>query len=219
MTGDTNDTLARLKLVLPARWFGDITPILDALLTGLASAWSSLYALLMNVRSQTRIASASGIFLDIASTDYFGNGLPRRAGESDAMFSARICSNLLAPRATRAGVVQALTSLTGRKPKVFEPLNATDTGGYNTYTLGYGTLGGYGTENLAFQFFVTAYRPNATPVSNAGGYGRGPGGYNRPPMFYANTTQIPGTVTDQNICAAVAEVLPTATIAWIKISN
>jgi hypothetical protein len=135
------------------------------------------------------------------------------------MFSARICANLLAPRATRTGVVQALTSLTGRKPKIFEPLNPTDTGGYNSYTLGYGTVGGYGTENLPFQFFVTAYRPNATPVSNAGGYGRGPGGYNRAPMFYANATQIPGTVTDQNIYATAAAVLPTATIAWTRISN
>lgn len=219
MTGDTQDMLARIKSVLPARWFGDTTPILDAVLTGLAAAWSRLYTLLANVKTETRIATASGIFLDIASTDYFGSSLPRRAGEADAAFSARIRANLVLPRATRAGLSYTLENLTGRTPVIFEPLNATDTGGYNSNSLGYGTAGGYGTKNLPFQFFVTAYRPNATPVSNAGGYGTGPGGYNTAPMFYADTAQTTGAIEDADIYAAAAAVLPVATIAWTKISN
>jgi hypothetical protein len=218
MTGDTNDMLARLKLVLPVRWFGDVTPVLDAVLSGLASAWSNLYGLLANVRLQARIATASGVFLDIAAGDYCGSGLVRRVGEPDAAYSARIRVNLLAPRATRAGVIAALVNLTGRTPVVFEPLNATDTGGYNV-NLGYNVTGGYGSENLPFQFFVTAYRPNATPVSNAGGYNAGPGGYNTAPMFYADLTQFAGAVSDAEIYAAVAGVLPTSTVAWTRISN
>jgi hypothetical protein len=218
MTGDTNDMLARLKLVLPARWFGDVTPVLDAVLTGLASAWSNLYALLVNVRRQARIATAAGVFLDIAARDYFGTGFVRRAGEGDAAYSTRIRVNLLAPRATRGGVIAALVNLTGRAPVVFEPLNATDTGGYNV-NLGYNVSGGYGSENLPFQFFVTAYRPNATPVSNAGGYNVGPGGYNSAPMFYADITQFAGVVSDAEIYAAAAGVLPTNSIAWTRISN
>jgi len=219
VTGDTNDMLSRLKLVLPARWFAEATPILDAVLTGLATAWSALYGLLTVVVAQTRVATASGIFLDIAAVDYFGNALPRRAGEADGAFSARIRANLLMPRATRAGLIQALTTLTGRAPSVFEPLNATDTGGYNTATLGYNTVGGYGSANLPFAFFVTAYRPNATPVSNAGGYNFGPGGFNTAPMYFANVDDFPGVVSDADIYAATAAVLPTATIAWTKISN
>ena len=218
MTGDTNDMLARLKLVLPARWFSDTTPILDALLTGLASASSGLYALLSYVRSQGRIATASGIFLDIASTDYLGDALPRRATEADAAYRARIRSNLLSPRATRASLVQMLTNLTGRAPIIFEPLNATDTGGYNV-NLGYNISGGYGSANLPYQFFVTAYRPNNTPISNAGGYSTGPGGYNQAPMFYADTEEFAGTVSDAEIYAAVAAGLPTSSIAWTQISN
>jgi len=219
MTGDTADMLARIKSVLPARWFGDTTPILDAVLTGLATAWSGLYTLLSNVQTETRIATASGIFLDIASADYFGASLPRRAGEADAAFSARIRANLVLPRATRAGLATTLENLTGRTPLIFEPLNATDTGGYNSNTLGYGVAGGYGSRNLPFQFFVTAYRPNATPVSNAGGYNDGPGGYNTTPMFYADTEQAPGAISDADIYAAAAAVLPVASIAWMKISN
>jgi hypothetical protein len=76
MTGDKSDILSRLKSVLPARWFGDTTPNLDAVLTGLAAAWTGLYELLVNVRTLTRIATATGIFLDISSSDYFGNSLP-----------------------------------------------------------------------------------------------------------------------------------------------
>jgi hypothetical protein len=218
MIGDTNDMLGRLKQVLPARWFSDVTPILDALLTGLASAWSGLYALLGYVQTQTRIATATGIFLDIASVDYLGDALPRRVAEADAVYSQRIRDNLLKPSATRASLVQTLTNLTGRAPVVFEPLNATDTGGYNI-NLGYNTAGGYGSTNLPYQFLLTAYRPNSTPVSNAGGYGVGPGGYNNAPMFYADTTEFAGTVSDSEIYATIAAVLPTSSIAWTQISN
>jgi hypothetical protein len=219
MIGDNNDMLGRLKSVLPARWFGDTTPILDALLGGLAVAWSGLYGLLSYVRSQARIATASGVFLEIASVDYFGSALPRKAGESDSAFSARIQNHLIAPRATRSALAAALTNLTGRAPKLFEPLNAADTGGYGAGTLGYGVAGGYGCNRLPFQFFVTGYRPNATPVSNAGGYNDGPGGYNAGPMAYADLAAIPGAISDADIYAAAADVLPTACIAWMNLSN
>jgi hypothetical protein len=218
MIGDISDMLARLKLVLPARWFSDTTPILDALLTGLASAWSGLYALLGFVQSQTRIATATGIFLDIASVDYLGDTLPRRAGEADGAYSARLRSNLINPGPTRAGLVEKVTNLTGRAPIVFEPLNATDTGGYNV-NLGYNRLGGYGSFNLPYQFFLTVYRPSDTPISNAGGYSTGPGGYNTAPMFYADIEEFAGTVDDAEIYAAVAAMLPTSGIAWTQISN
>ncbi len=218
MTGDTNDMLARLKLVLPARWFSDTTPILDAVLTGLASAWSGLYALLSYVRSQSRIATASGIFLDIASTDYLGDALPRRATEADAAYRARIRSNLLSPRATRASLVQMLTNLTGRVPIIFEPLNATDTGGYNV-NLGYNISGGYGSANLPYRFFLRriarTIRLSAMPAATAQDLAAD----NQAPMFYADTEEFAGTVSDAEIYAAVAAVLPTSSIAWTQISN
>jgi hypothetical protein len=219
MTGESDDMRGRLKTVLPAGWFANDTPILDAVLGGLAVAWSVLYRLLMNVAAQARVATATGVFLDICAVDYFGAALKRRAGESDGAFSPRLRANLLAPRATRAALVGALTNLTGRAPVIFEPLNAADTGGYNTGTLGYGVAGGYGCRLLPFQFFVTGFRPNETPVSNAGGYGTGPGGYAAAPMFYANLSDIPGTIQDSDIYAMAASVLPAASIAWMKLSN
>jgi hypothetical protein len=219
MTGDVRDMLARLKLVLPARWFADTTPVLDAVLSAFAAGWSGMYDLLQSVRLQSRLATASGIFLDMAAADYLGSDLPRRAGEADSSYSARIRANLLEPRATRAGVAQALLNLTGRAPIIFEPLNATDTGGYNSFTLGYGLAGGYGCASLPYQFFVTAFRPNATPVSHAGGYNAGPGGFGMAPMFYAQAAGLGGAATDAEIRGAIAAVLPTTAIAWTKISN
>jgi hypothetical protein len=211
--------LNRIKSVLPARWFGDTTPVLDALLSGLAWASSGLYTQLAFVETQSRLASATGIFLDIASTDYFGPALPRRTGETDSVFSQRLRANLIAPRATRAGIALALLNETGRAPVLFEPLNATDTGGYDTGYLGYNLVGGYGSFSAPFQFFIKAYRPNTSPVANAGGYCEGPGGYNNGPMFYASLADVSGPVTDADIYAAVTAVLPVATTAWMNISN
>lgn len=210
--------VARLRLVLPKGWFADEAPVLGALLTGLGTVWSGLYVLLAYVRTQTRIASASGIFLDMISLDFLGGRLPRRPAETDAAYQSRISVNLLAPRATRQGVVNILTSLTGRAPVIFEPLNATDTGGYNV-NLGYNLAGGYGCNGLPYQVFVTAYRPNETTVSNAGGYRTGPGGYGTAPMYYADTTEFTGNVTDAEIYTAIAAALPVCAVAWTRISN
>lgn len=218
MIGDSNDMLGRLKLVLPARWFADTSPILDALLSGIATTWSGLYSLLSYVKSQCRITTATGVFLDIASSDYFGAALPRRTGEVDSAYSSRIRDNLLATRATRAALIQALKNLTGRVPVIFEPLNATDTGGYNI-NLGYNTVGRYGSMNLPYQFLLTAYRPNNSSISNASGYNEGPGGYDMVPLYYADITGFSGAVTDEEIYAAIAAVVPTASIAWTQISN
>ncbi len=219
MIGDTSDMLARLKQVLPGRWFSDsASPVLDALLGGLASSWSGLYGLLGQVKGLARLATASGVFLDIAAQDFFGGNLPRRVGEADAAYSARLRANLVAPRATRVGLAQALQTLTGRIPKIFEPLNAGDTGGYNV-NLGYNAMGGYGSMNLPYQFFVTAYRPNDLPISNAGGYNEGPGGYGAGLLAYATTEEFAGNIGDDEIYASIAAVIPVACIAWTHISN
>ncbi len=204
--------------MLPGRWFADDAPVLEAVLSGMGQAWAGVYTLLQQVRAQTRIATANGIFLDIAAQDYLGSGLPRRAGEADAAFSARLRLNLLAPRATRAGLVEAVTNLTGRAPAVFEPLNVADTGGYNVNT-GYGVAGGYGSMTMPYQFLVTVYRPNDLPANHAGGYGAGPGGYGDAPMFYASAAELAGNVSDAEIYAMVASVVPTSSIAWTKITN
>ena len=78
--------------------------------------------------------------------------------------------------------MQTLEHLTGFSPLIFEPANAGDTGAYGAIAVGsttaflglaYGTVGGWGTLQLPFQFFVTARRPENQSGSLIAGYGTG----------------------------------------------
>ncbi|MBS3022995.1 hypothetical protein [Acidiphilium multivorum] len=217
--GSAVDMAARLKMVLPAGWFADATPVLDQVLGGLGALWAGLYALIGAVRRQTRIATASGPMLDIAARDYLGGRIVRRAGEADAAFSMRIRANLLAPKATRAALAAAITAETGRAPAIFEPANTGDTGGYGANTLGYGARGGYGSLALPYQCFVTAYRPLVAGSGASGGFGYGPGGYSTSPLAWSDLAQDVGLATDADIYATIAGVLPVNAIAWTRLLN
>lgn len=223
MIGDANDMKGRLQALLPLRWFPDSTPVLSAVLSGLADAWSWLYTMLGYVQLQTRIASATDTFLDLISQDFLGTTLPRRFGETDASFRARIQRELLRPRGTRAALVNELTNLTGRTPVVFEPARPADTGGW-TKALGYGAAGGYGSVNLPFQVFVTAFRPLGTGVPRVAGWGHQPvvaaaGGWGTGAVQYASLAMVQSQVTDSDINQAIASTVPVAVTAWTRISN
>ena len=88
--GDQTDILGRIKALLPFRWFPDITPVLDALLSGVAWALSFIYSLIQYAKLQTRIATASDGFLDLIAFDFFGTSLLRRQQETDVSFRGRI---------------------------------------------------------------------------------------------------------------------------------
>lgn len=216
MTGDPQDIVARLKSVLPARWFGDSTPVLDALLSGLAAAWSWLYQLLAYARLQTRIATATDDWLDRIAADFFGPRLARRTNEDDDDFRHRILLEIKRPRATRPALIQALTDLTGRPPSIFEPARPADTGAYNL-ALGYGAAGGWGSLSLPCQFFVTAYRPRDSGIAAIPGYGAG--GWNQSASAWASLGMIQGQVTDPDIFATIADTLPAGITAWSRISS
>ena len=211
--GDAGDVLARLRAVLPQRWFADETPLLDAVLAGLAAAWSGLYSLLQSVSTQSRIATASGQFLDLISSDFFGGALPRRTGENDDAFRLRIDRELLRERGTRAAITSVLSDLTGRPPLIFEPARAADTGAWSNASLGYGVAGAWGSLSLPYQCFVTAYRPGGTGIAAVGGYSTA--GVHE----YAALDWVVVPPRDVDIYAAIAGVLPAATIAWTRISD
>jgi len=219
MTGDQSDMLARIKAVLPIRWFPDTTPVLDGLLTGLAWAWAWIYSLLTYVRTQTRIATATDVWLDIIANDFFGSRLERRAGQDDDAFRLLIQSNLLREHGTRQAIISAVQDLTGRTPAIFEPMRTTDTGGYAIGGVGYGAAGGWGSMALPFQCFVTAYRPSGSGIALVSGWGDSMGAYGTGAIEYASLAMVQGQVTDNDISAAIADVLPVASIAWTRIQN
>lgn len=210
--------LARLKAVLPPRWFPDSAPVLDAVLSGVAEVWARLYAQLEAVRLQTRIATATDAFLDMIAVDFFGSSLPRRSLETDTAFRGRIQRELLRERGTRRAIVAALTDLTGRTPMVFEPARPADTGGWGA-GVGYGQAGRWGSLALPMQCFVTAYRPAGQGIGVVAGWGASAAGWGVGAVEYGSLAQIAGQVTDAEIAAAVAGLMPAATIAWLRIAS
>lgn len=224
MTGDQADIFARLKAILPARWFGspsDSVPILDAVLQGIASVLAFAYSLYAYAKLQTRIMTATGGYLDLIAADFFGTDLLRGTGQSDASYRALILANLFREKATRNAVVRALTDLTGIAPLIVEPRRPLDTGAYGISISGYGAAGAYGSMVLPFQAFVTAYRPHSdVGLASVAGYGISTGGYSEPSQAeYADSNALLNGVTDADIFAAVDAVRPAATIVWTRITN
>jgi hypothetical protein len=222
MTGDQADFQARLRAVLPASWFPDSTPVLDSLLGGLGAAWALIYTMLRYVTSQTRIITASDMWLDLIAWDFFGRRLRRRLNESDNALRSRIMLEMFPERATRSAVESVLKSLTGRAPIIFEPSRTSDTGGYSSFVgqgggIAYNTTGGWGNLNLPFQCFVATYRPNDGGIGQVTGWGDFAGGYGGGAIEYASLSMVQAQVTDADIYAAIIGVLPAATIAWTKI--
>jgi hypothetical protein len=221
MIGDQQDFFARIKARMPSGWFGTDSPILDALLAGIASAFVAVYAAYQYMLAQTRLQTSTDGWLDISAADYFGeNGLRRLQNETDANYRTRIKINIVRERGTRAAITKILTDLTGRAPTIVEPTRPQDTGAYRSGGIGYGVAGAYGSLLLNYQAFVTAYRPAGSGLPYIQGYGTSPGGYARASRAaYADIGDMTTGVTDAAIYAAIASVIPAATIAWVAISN
>ena len=205
----------RLRQVLPSRWFGDDAPVLSAVLAGIGAVWSAIYDQIAFVRLQTRLATATGAFLDIAALDFLGGRLVRRPGEPDVNFSGRIRQEIVRPRATRGALIQLLTDLTGQPFRVFEPARPADTGGYGVGGVGYGVAGGWGSLETPYQVFVDAQRPKGAGVPNSGGYGVGMG-YGVGGGQYIGPDSLQG-FTDAEFYDAIESVLPSGVTAWVRL--
>jgi hypothetical protein len=213
MIGDISDMAARLRSLVPEGWFADDAVVLGGLLDGLGAAWACIYALIQFVVQQARISTASGIFLDMISVDFFGNSLPRLPLEQDSAYVRRIKNELLRPRGTRSAVSTALQQLTGRAPVIFEPALTSDTGGYTLGGVGYGVAGGWGNLSLPFQMFITAYRPQGSGIAQLAGYGTG--GI----PVYGDPDMEATPIADASIVSGIPRLLPAATVAWVRLSN
>ena len=228
MTGDSRDIARRLRAVIPTQWFGDVTPVLDTLLGGLASAWAYIFQLLEYTRQQTRLATVSDIWLDLAAQDFFGNYIRRLPGQSDTDFRLVVKRAIFREYGTRRALVEAMIDLTGRAPVIFEPRNPTDTGGYGNSGfagqtlgggIGYGTGGGWGSLALPFQYFVTAFRPTVNGVANVSGWCVPVAGYGIGALAYTDPDAIPGHISDQNIMTEMVRVAPVGVVIWTRISS
>ncbi len=190
--GSQADILNRLQQLMPHGWFQNgLSPLRDGLLTGIANMLASVFSLLVYVRLQSRIATATDGFLDMIAADFFGTSLQRRLNQSDVSYRTVIKRQMFQQKSTRQAISGILTTVTGIAPLIIEPGRAADTGAYTIGNVAYNTAGCYASLNVPYQSFVTAYRPR------------------------------PGTaqfgLADSDIYAAVESVRMGGTIIWLRI--
>lgn len=129
--GDNNDILNRLIQNLPVGWFGNISPESTPNLNAILGAFVNAYYYIYNSQYlysilQTRIQTSTGFNLDLESKDYLGPYLPRLPNENDDTYRKRILANVVQIKATRQGMYNALLTLTGIPPIIYEGWNVND---------------------------------------------------------------------------------------------
>jgi hypothetical protein len=219
--GDNNDFIQRLQNLIPQGWFSPgATPIRDALLAGIASAFTFIYSLLAYIRLQTRIATATDGWLDLIAYDFFANNLLRASGQSDTSFRNQIIAFLFRERNTRDALSDVVEQLLGVSPVITEPQRVTDTGAYSIpTTMGYGVAGRYGSMSQPLQVFVDVTVPGSMSIAppNVGGYGSSVWGYGVGMGEYIGAPTV-DPVLAADIYAAISSVLPVCGVAWVNIN-
>jgi hypothetical protein len=233
-TGDATDIVARVKQLIPFRWFKWTAPMRDAVLGGLADSAAWCYQWIVFDRRQSRIATSTGIFLDIISYDFLRRHLPRGQMD-DNTFRARILATILQERVTRKGMVSALTNFVGTTPNIFEPWNTGDAGAWSGRTVaqashglfawanasGAGGAGGWGSTDLPAQCFINLTRSKFSGVPNVAGWsstghlsGLGGWGVGSIELIGASISQV--GVTDPMIYDTINTTRPTGSICWTR---
>ena len=215
-TGDDDDIKTRLMMVMP-NWFGADAPIKDALVSGFAKIGSWGYAILQYAKAQTRISTATDFFLDLAAFDFFGMRVKRKTAQPDDVFRDVIRKEVLRERGTRRGMLKALRDLTGTDAVIFEPSYAFDTGGYDTYGLGYDIAGGWGSRNYPNQFFIRVVEPIGAGVPNVAGYDTIYGAFDGGYSSFIDPTDIVGKVTQQDIYDTIEATRTAGVTCWVTI--
>lgn len=109
------------------------------LMTAIATIFSLVKIVIAQVKAQFRLATATGIFLDAYSQDYFGTGtiraLPRFIGESDDSFRSRIQAEILRQKATKPGIRRAVAQVTGASPIIVEDIDINTSSSWGGYSL------------------------------------------------------------------------------------
>ncbi len=237
-TGSSADIQARIAGAPPygvlPKWWAWVAPVRDALIGGASDLLASCYSFIAYVKTQTRLWTATGVFIDIFGFDFLGLAVVRRTGESDAVYAARVRKEILRERVTRSGMGQALTDLTGQQPNIFEPWNTNDAGAWNTGTLawsggGAGGAGAWGSTLMPNQVMIIVYRSSTVGVglANYGGWSHGTGssatpsngGWNTGGVGWSSAAMALGGITDQDIYDCINLTKPVGVVVWVSIQN
>lgn len=222
MTGDVSDIQARLRALLPP-WWPNVgqAPVFDAILIGIATTCSYIYALIVYAREQTRIRSANGAWLDLIAWDYFGSRFTRIPGEADPAFDVRIVKELVRPRTTRDAIYNALLELTGYPPRITEGWLPSDVGvrgrmyrGVDVYPSSPGRLADPG---LANQIFIETVLPTVPIFGNNAMPARGVNKYRGlPPTGYRMDVPTTTPLGPQVVYDLINSIKAAGTTVWVK---
>lgn len=109
------------------------------LMSAIGTILSLVKTVIKQVQAQFRLATATGIFLDTYSHDYFGVGteraLPRQLNETDDSFRARIRAEILRQKATKPGIRRAVAEVTGASPIVVEDIDINTSSSWTGYSI------------------------------------------------------------------------------------
>ena len=155
LSGISAALYAQILQLFPASWLppaiqaspptGVLAALFAAMATNLGYAGgmvvSSISSVPSTLKAQLRLQTMSGSPMDIYAADFYGTGLPRYPGETDAHYQNRIRCGIFVSRLTRPAIFAMLWQLTGIKPRMLEPWRPSDTGGL-TKTTGTGTFVG-----------------------------------------------------------------------------
>ena len=180
-----------------------------------AATWC--FDLVAFARAQTRLATASGPFVDLIGLDFLGLGIARQIGQNDAGYKARITREIFRERNTRAGVLAAVADLTGAQARMIELWNPLDCGGYDTGFLGFDAIGRWGSIGDAPQFLISTPQPVGAGLPNVGGYDNGLGGYDTGAEEFGDISLMTGSVTDQDIYNTINATRSAGVVAWVAI--
>jgi hypothetical protein len=225
--GDPDDIALRIRRYMP-RWYGrttDPTPVLDALLYGLAAAFASIWDLLTFARRQARLATMDGGWLDLAALDFFGpDGFRRFKGDTDATYRLRLRREVFRRRVTRQAIIDIVRDLTGAEPiEVFEGWDVTTNGGYGAAgCLAYGRAGRYGSNGAPNESIVVLPEPQGYGIPNTPGWGSGQFGYGAAGsnFRYVDAGEIVGSgPTKEDIIRSIDAVRAAGVAIYIRFVN
>jgi len=210
-----NDMLERLKSLLPYRWFSNAAPVRDAIFGGIADSLAWCHDFIQFAARQTRIATMSGAYLDITALDFFGLRIKRRADQSDDSFRSTIVKEIFRQRGTKAALVSALADLTSHEPKIFEPTNPQDTGGWGVM-FAFNAAGRWGAQ-MPRTVFIDAYEPPGAGIPSLAGLNSPQGGWGAGAFAFADLKMVTGPVTNQDIYDTIEATRAAGVTAWVSI--
>lgn len=203
----------RLRALLPARWLaGERT---DALLGGIADALQVAADFLGYAVQQTRLATVSGIWLDLAAADFTGTEIVRRTGELDDAFRARLRREILRERVTRVAMSAAITDMTGHVPAIIEPWNPSDTAAWTGPTAFWG-IATIGSQAIGAQAFVSPIIGGG--VADVSGWNCGATAWSLGSGAQIDAAIINAGVSIDDVLAQINRTRPTGVTVWAPLT-